>query len=321
MKKTTRRILLGVLIAVFLVSGGMMLRQLGDYRQGDETYGSAESLAGLPDFSAISWPESGGSGSAAAEDPAVPYVDPYADALAAMDFTALREVNSDVLGWILIPDTVVSYPLLQGSDNDYYLRRTWKKWSSAVGSIFLEAQNSPALTDFNTIIYGHNMNNGSMFGTLKKYKSQDYFRKHPYVYLTTDAGSARCEIFAAYEVSTDGDTYRLGFADDNDRQAFLDACCALSVIDTGVTPQVYDRIITLSTCTGRGHATRWVVQARLPGTPPETPEDPAPEAPPETQEDPAPETPPEDPSTEDPIDTPEDPAGPASSAPEGEEGS
>ena len=321
MKKTTRRILLGVLIAVFLVSGGMMLRQLGDYRQGDETYGSAESLAGLPDFSAISWPESGGSGSAAAEDPAVPYVDPYADALAAMDFTALREVNSDVLGWILIPDTVVSYPLLQGSDNDYYLRRTWKKWSSAVGSIFLEAQNSPALTDFNTIIYGHNMNNGSMFGTLKKYKSQDYFRKHPYVYLTTDAGSARCEIFAAYEVSTDGDTDRLGYADDNDRQAFLDACCALSVIDTGVTPQVYDRIITLSTCTGRGHATRWVVQARLPGTPPETPEDPAPETPPETQEDPAPETPPEDPSTEDPIDTPEDPAGPASSAPEGKEGS
>ena len=321
MKKTTRRILLGVLIAVFLVSGGMMLRQLGDYQKGEETYGSAESLAGLPDFSAISWPEESGSGSAAAEDPAVPYVDPYADALAAMDFTALREVNSDVLGWILIPDTVVSYPLLQGSDNDYYLRRTWKKWSSAVGSIFLEAQNSPALTDFNTIIYGHNMNNGSMFGTLKKYKSQDYFRKHPYVYLTTDAGSARCEIFAAYEVSTDGDTYRLGFADDNDRQAFLDACCALSVIDTGVTPQVYDRIITLSTCTGRGHATRWVVQARLPGTPPETPEDPAPETPPETREDPAPETPPEDPSTEDPIDTPEDPAGPASSAPEWEEGS
>lgn len=61
MKKTTRRVLLAVLIAVFLVSGGMMLRQLGDYQQGDETYGSAESLAGLPDFSAISWPEDTGS--------------------------------------------------------------------------------------------------------------------------------------------------------------------------------------------------------------------------------------------------------------------
>ena len=66
MKKTTRRVLLAGLIAVFLVSGGMMLRQLGDYQQGDETYGSAESLAGLPDFSSISWPEAPGSGSAAA---------------------------------------------------------------------------------------------------------------------------------------------------------------------------------------------------------------------------------------------------------------
>ena len=321
MKKTPRRLLLAALLLIFLVSAAMMLRQLRDYRQGASDYSQAGNLVDLPDFSGLDLPTSSAASSSASGDPAAPYVDPYADALRAMDFTALREVNSDVLGWILIPDTVVSYPLLQGSDNDYYLRRTWKKWSSAVGSIFLEARNSPDLTDFNTIIYGHNMNNGSMFGTLKKYKSQDYFRKHPYVYLTTDAGSARCEIFAAYEVSTDGDTYRLGFADDNDRQAFLDVCCALSVIDTGVTPQVYDRIITLSTCTGRGHATRWVVQARLPGTPPETPEDPAPETPPETREDPAPETPPEDPSTEDPIDTPEDPAGPASSAPEGEEGS
>ena len=296
MKKTTRRVLLAVLIAVFLVSGGMMLRQLGDYQQGDETYGSAESLAGLPDFSAISWPEDTGSGSAAARDPAVPYVDPYADALAAMDFAALREVNSDILGWILIPNTRVSYPFLQGTDNDYYLRRTWRKGSSAVGAIFVEASNSGDLTDFNTVIYGHNMNNGSMFGTLKKYKSLDYFRKHPYVYLTTDAGSARYEIFAAYEVATDGETYRLGFGSDSAKQAFLDYCVERSVIDTGVTPQVWDRIITLSTCTGRGHETRWVVQARLPGEAPAepelTPEEPA-EDPAVTQEEPvqAPEAP------------------------------
>ena len=72
MKKSTRRVLLAALVAVFLVSGAMTLRQLGDYQKGEETYGSAESLAGLPDFSAISWPEESGSGSAAAQDPAVP---------------------------------------------------------------------------------------------------------------------------------------------------------------------------------------------------------------------------------------------------------
>ena len=165
-----------------------------------------------------------------------------------------------------------------------------------MGAIFVEASNSGDLTDFNTVIYGHNMNNGSMFGTLKKSKSLDYFRKHPYVYLTTDAGSARYEIFAAYEVATDGETYRLGFGSDSAKQAFLDYCVGQSVIDTGVTPQVWDRIITLSTCTGRGHETRWVVQARLPGEAPAepelTPEEPA-EDPAVTQEEPvqAPEAP------------------------------
>ena len=296
MKRTTRRVLLAGLALVFLVSGGMMLRQLGDYQKGEETYGSAESLAGLPDLSALSWPEDTGSGSAAGEDPAVPYVDPYADALATMDFAALREVNPDILGWILIPNTRVSYPFLQGTDNDYYLRRTWRKGSSAVGAIFVEAGNSGDLTDFNTIIYGHNMNNGSMFGSLKKYKSQDYFRQHPYIYLTTDAGSARYEIFAAYEAATDSETYRLGFGSESAKQAFLDDCAGRSVIDTGVTPQVWDRIITLSTCTGRGHETRWVVQARLPG---EAPAEPVPE----------PEDPAEDPvePVQEPIQEPEVP--------------
>ena len=300
MRKTTRRALLAALVLVFLVSAGMMLRQLRDYRQGEETYGSAESLAGLPDLSAISWPEEFGSGSAGTvgED-GTPYVDPYADALRAMDFSALREVNPDVLGWILIPGTGVSYPLLQGSDNDYYLRRTWRKWSSAVGSIYLEAKNSGDLTDFNTVIYGHNMNNGSMFGSLKKYKDQSYLEKHPYIYLTTDAGSARYEVFAAYEVSTEGESYRLGFADDAARQVFLDTCLAQSVVDSGVMPQVTDRIITLSTCTGRGHETRWVVQARLPGEAepvPETPEETEPAAPegPDTPEE-APDAAPEEP--------------------------
>ena len=92
------------------------------------------------------------------------------------------------------------------------------------------------------------------------------------MYITDDAGSHTYEIFAAYEVSTEGDTYRLGFRDDGEKQAFIDYCLSRSVIETGVTPQVYDRILTLSTCTGRGHDTRWVVQAVLRGeAPPEPP--------------------------------------------------
>ena len=268
MKKNIRVAVLALLALVFAASLGMMGYELLQYREGEEIYSEAQELVELPDFPDVRpvQPEPAASASASAAQEAPVYVDPYADALRNMDFSALREVNSEVLGWILIPDTVVSYPLLQHSDNSYYLKRTWKTWTSAVGSIFLECNSSGDFSDFNTIIYGHNMNNGSMFGSLKNYKKQSYWKRHPNVYITTDAGSFCYQIFAAYEVSTVGTTYQIGFSGDEAKQAFLDFCMDQSVIDTGVTPTVRDSILTLSTCTGRGHATRWVVQAVLKNT-------------------------------------------------------
>ena len=266
MNKKIRRILMAVLGLIFIGSVAMVIYRGIQYREGEETYAEAESLVDLPDLTDLPEPTL----EEPEEETEIPqeqtvYVDPYADALRNMDFTALREVNGDVLGWILIPGTVISYPLLQGDDNSYYLNHTWKKWTSVVGAIFMEHTNSPDLQDFNTIIYGHRMNNGSMFASLKYYKKQSYWSSHPYVYITDDNGSHRYEIFAAYEVSTAGDTYKLGFPTEQSKQTFIDYCLGQSVIDTGITPTVYDRILTLSTCTGNGHATRWVVQARLKG--------------------------------------------------------
>ena len=123
------------------------------------------------------------------------------------------------------------------------------------------------------------------------------------MYITNDAGSHQYEIFAAYEVSTAGETYRLQFADTQARQDFIDYCLDQSVIDTGVVPNTYDRILTLSTCTGNGHATRWVVQAVLRGeAPSDTAQQQGPEEaqPPET----VPETP-ETPETTEPQETEE----------------
>lgn len=264
MKRKIRKILIAVLACVFAVSAAMLIRELLQYRQGEETYAEAEELAGIPDFSGTPEPqETPDAGASASSAPGAVYVDPYAEELKNMDFSALQAVNGEVMGWILIPNTVISYPLLQTDNNSYYLKHTWKKWTSAVGSIFLEHQNSRDFSDFNTVIYGHNMNNGSMFGSLKKYKSSAYWKSHPAVYLTDDSGSRTYQIFAAYEVSTDGLAYQIGFPSEASRQAFLDDCLSRSVIDTGVVPAVGDQIITLSTCTGHGHATRWVVQAVL----------------------------------------------------------
>ena len=263
MKRTLRRGLIILLALVFAGSLGMVIYRGIEYKEGQETYEEAAELVQLPDLSDLPEPTP-----EEPEESAPVYVDPYADALRNMDFAALQEVNSDVLGWILIPNTVISYPLVQGNNNQYYLNHTWKKWTSVVGAIFLECQNSPDFSDFNTVIYGHRMNNGSMFASLKNYKKQSYWASHPYVYITDDNGSHKYEIFAAYEVSTAGTTYQIGFSGDSSKQAFLDYCLGQSVIDTGITPTIYDKILTLSTCTGNGHATRWVVQAMLKGVAP-----------------------------------------------------
>ena len=264
-----RRVLTAVLTLALLGSlAGMGYRQL-QYREGEKVYQEAEELVQLPDLETIETvpveekpveQQPAASESAAAEEPAPVYIDPYAQALADMDFVALREQNTDVLGWIVIPNTKVSYPLVQGEDNDYYLNHTWRKTRSVVGAIFMEQQSSADLTDFNTIIYGHRMNNRSMFARLLDYKKQSYWQDHPRLYITDDSGTHTYEIFAAYEPAVGSTPYCIRFSNDPEKQTFINYGLEHSVIETGVVPEVTDRIVTLSTCTGNGHATRWVVQ-------------------------------------------------------------
>ena len=260
LSKKVRRILTIALAIIFLSSAGVVIYQLFQYREGDEAYTEAEELVQLPELPEpeelpeLPEPES-------SEEPAEVYVDPYADALRNMDFSALQEVNDDVLGWILIPWTKISYPVVQGSNNSYYLNHTWRNTSSSVGAIFMDYRCSPDLNDFNTILYGHRMNNGSMFAGLKYYKKKSYYQEHPVVYLTTDRGSFQYEIFSVYEGSPSGESYRLGLKNTASKQAFLDAAVEASLYDTGVIPTVNDYILTLSTCTGNGHSKRLIVHA------------------------------------------------------------
>ena len=196
---------------------------------------------------------------AEAEPADAPVVD-----LMALDLEALRQTNPDVLGWITIPDTVISYPLMKAEDNQEYLYQTWDGKYSKYGSIFLECRNSHDLSDFNTLIYGHNMRTDEMFGTLLDYGEQRYFESHPSIYIVTDAGVRRYDVFSAYEAKVVSDTYRLIFEDDARRQTALELYTGSSVLDTGIVPEVDDAILTLSTCTGRGTADlRFVVQAVL----------------------------------------------------------
>lgn len=254
MKERIRKVLIVLSALVFLCSVTMLLRQQRDYREGDEIYAAAEQLAASPDTSA---PPDTPNIPNDSQTPTAPAAEPLAD----VELEPLRAVSEAVVGWISIPGTKLSYPLVQGKDNDWYLNHAWNGRTTSVGSIFLDWRNDAGLTDHHTLIYGHRMKNGSMFATLKYYDDPAYLAEHPSVYIKTEAGVRQYDIFAAYEAPVRSVTYRLDLPDEAARLELIDFALAQSVVDAGIVPGPADRILTLSTCTGQGYDTRWVVQA------------------------------------------------------------
>lgn len=173
----------------------------------------------------------------------------------------LQAQNSETVGWIQIPGTRISYPLMQTGDDEYYLNHTFSGKINSAGSIFMETLNSPDFSDLHTLIYGHNMKNGSMFAGLKEYNSPSYLVAHPTVYVDLADGTHAYQIFSIYEAEADSDSYTIGFAPDEQYEEFLKKLKERSVYDTGVSVTKDDSIITLSTCTRSGEK-RYLVHAK-----------------------------------------------------------
>lgn len=257
---------MAVLFVIFAASSFLLLRQWQDNARGESTYADAMAVA-MESKAETALPQPVEPEAAEKKPVWMPVPvedDPVMEEMARINITALQEINADVLGWIRIPDTKIDYPLLQGEDNDFYLTHTWEKEPNSVGSIYLEHLCSPDLSDFNTIIYGHNMNNNSMFGDLENYSLPDFWKDHPYVYIASSEGVCRYEIFAFFRAGVESITYGLNFQQDEKKEDFLKNSRGLSWIETGIKAAITDRIITLSTCSGGDYSDRYVVQARLP---------------------------------------------------------
>lgn len=235
------------LASVFVFSIGMGARQRLENQDRAASYETASR------FARVSLPEL----------ETFPEKDAIVQALEKIDLEALQAINEDVIGWLCIPDTEISYPLLQGEDNDFYLEHTWEGERCSGGSICMDWRSSSDLTDFHTILYGHRMRDGSMFGALKYYKTQEFWQEHPSVYIVDNSGVYVYNIFAAWEPKVNSIVYSHDIDTAEARQEFLDACLVGSEIDTTVIPDQEDKILTLSTCTGYGYHARWVVQGAL----------------------------------------------------------
>lgn len=179
-----------------------------------------------------------------------------------IDFEELKNVNSDIVGWLRIRALDISYPVVQGEDNDFYLHRTFEKTDNFAGCLFVNADNRSDLTDQNTIIYGHNMKNGSMFGKLKDFNDPETFKKSKYFWIFTPDLIYEYRIFSAGIVDTVGNTYQISFTDEEFDQ-FINQAFANSVVENSdVEVTTDDRVVTLSTCTG-DDSTRFVVMGKL----------------------------------------------------------
>lgn len=180
----------------------------------------------------------------------------------AINFDDLFEENKDIVGWIYSENTPINYPIVQSSDNDYYLRRLLDGSGNIAGSIFMDYRNSADLTDLNTLIYGHNMKNDTMFGSLKKYRHQEYYDKHPNMYLSTPEGDFYIELIAGYETDIFSNIYILPETKE-ELDVLYEEIIERSTFETKASFQEGDRLITFSTCSNGPDTSRYVLVGKI----------------------------------------------------------
>lgn len=172
-----------------------------------------------------------------------------------VNFEALAAINPDCKAWLLSEETALSYPVVQGEDNEYYLNHLFNGEKNGAGCLFLDAVNQPDFSDRNSVIYGHAMKNGTMFASLANYEKQEYYDAHPVMHLLTADASYEMQIFAAGVVSLDARVWETEFETQDDFALWLEDVSAESQIETSVVPKASDHVLTLSTCTyGSGDA-------------------------------------------------------------------
>lgn len=181
------------------------------------------------------------------------------------DWDGLLNTNKDIVGWIRFDEpSVINYPIVQGTNNQFYLKHDWKKRYQNAGSIFLHKENSSEFTDQNSIIYGHRMISGRMFGSLKRFSSQSYMNKNKYFYIYTPDGKKRTyEIFAYAQVVDGTDIYTAKFETKEERNTYYEKILKRAVTKRNIELDEFDTTATLSTCARYGYYNRMVLVGKL----------------------------------------------------------
>ena len=271
-----RRVLRYVLIALsamaVILSAGYIFTRLYDYYASRKAYKTIEEMY-------VKHPVETGKDDASTEeapaDPAVPDKDegipvagePRGNAVPdrlKVDWEGLRATNPDIVAWLYVPMADISYPVVQGDTNDEYLHKAFTGEYRYAGSIFLDSENTKTFTDRNTILYGHNMRDGSMFAPLNSLE-REAFLEDPWIWVLTPDKDLLYRAFSYHTGETEGSSYTLfsPFARHRDFPDWLDAIARESAFEGVMPGDHYGRVLTLSTCTSRTYTESMILQAVL----------------------------------------------------------
>ena len=225
------RLILIASIAVAVVSGWNLYTGFKNYRESEVAYEKLAATHTIPDEPVAAVDENG-----------VEYeYDP-------VDFDALLEVNPDTVAWIYMEDSVINYPVVQGTDNEYYLHYLFTGEYNNTGTVFMDFRNNADFSDRNTVFYAHHMRNGSMFNTIYKYRDQEFYDEHKTLVIQTPDGAYLAEPFAGLETDGYVDYVRIDFSSDSDYMMYITDLRAQSTFTSDIEIDSEDQILTLSTC-------------------------------------------------------------------------
>ena len=231
MKKLLTVLWIAACLALILFAGNKLFGISEFYREGSDLYD------GIAEDYAVTAPA----------QPPEQAADSVETAPIAVDFDALLDTCGDVVGWLYCEDTPVNYPVVQGKDNNYYLYRLLDGTQHPNGTLFLDCNAAPDFSGWNSVIYGHNMKNDTMFGSLEEYRKQEYYNAHPVLYLLTPEQDYKVVLIAGYVTPSTSDAYTIPeMVEERDKLA--EKAISASTFQTDVEVAEEDRLLSLSTC-------------------------------------------------------------------------
>ena len=234
-RKVAVDIIMVCLAAIVLVSGWKVYNILHDYKVSRDTYDKIAELAMPKGFTG------------------------------EINFDALHKVNKDVIAWIYYESTHINYPVLRCDNNDQYLRASLDGTWAIGGSIFVEAATEKPFRQFNTIVYGHHMQDGSMFADLEKLKDPEYAAEHPQLELVTPEKKYHLRVCAFLNEPSDSDVYTPNISDDDEegKQKYIDEIRDTALYTTGEKMRPDDRYVVLSNYAYEYEEARYIVICKM----------------------------------------------------------